>query len=284
MVSLLPPQSDVTLPGPTRLEGEPQGDLMQAPGLPGSPAPQNVSVWYPGPNNGHVPLTPRGPPWVCLMPSINKQVLQDCKIQRGSDINLCSLWVSYQPWGTPGLGAVCPHQPSKDRRCLLHCFGIPQSSATGHFPQHTVVTCQGTQPGPISTQGLSALCLPRSMPVSAVHHSCPKALLRGHPRCLHTAQALRHQVLSKSRVTVQLALARALFSSHPQTSILASALRRVQQAAPGASSRATTCLSTRTSGISTKTSSQRRRPPWSLMDTLLRPQGPWRPLRRSLWT
>ncbi|XP_040311260.1 forkhead box protein N1 isoform X2 [Herpailurus yagouaroundi] len=41
MVSLLPPQSDATLPGPARLEGEPQGDLMQAPGLPGSPAPQN---------------------------------------------------------------------------------------------------------------------------------------------------------------------------------------------------------------------------------------------------
>ncbi|XP_060059991.1 forkhead box protein N1 isoform X2 [Erinaceus europaeus] len=41
MVSLLPPQSDVTLPGPTRLESEPPGDLMQAPGLPGSPAPQS---------------------------------------------------------------------------------------------------------------------------------------------------------------------------------------------------------------------------------------------------
>uniref|UniRef100_A0A452R8V3 Forkhead box N1 n=1 Tax=Ursus americanus TaxID=9643 RepID=A0A452R8V3_URSAM len=41
MVSLLPPQSDATLPGPARLEGEPQGDLMQAPGLPGSPVPQN---------------------------------------------------------------------------------------------------------------------------------------------------------------------------------------------------------------------------------------------------
>lgn len=49
MVSLLPPQSDVTLPGPARLEGEPQGDFMQAPGLPGSPAPQNVSTWpWPG--------------------------------------------------------------------------------------------------------------------------------------------------------------------------------------------------------------------------------------------
>ena len=46
MVSLLPPQSDATLPGPARLEGEPQGDLMQAPGLPGSPAPQNVSIWH----------------------------------------------------------------------------------------------------------------------------------------------------------------------------------------------------------------------------------------------
>ncbi|XP_054314647.2 forkhead box protein N1 isoform X1 [Pongo pygmaeus] len=41
MVSLPPPQSDVTLPGPTRLEGKRQGDLMQAPGLPGSPAPQS---------------------------------------------------------------------------------------------------------------------------------------------------------------------------------------------------------------------------------------------------
>lgn len=48
MVSLLPPQSDVTLPGSTRLEGEPQGDLMQAPGLPGSPAPQSVSTCHLG--------------------------------------------------------------------------------------------------------------------------------------------------------------------------------------------------------------------------------------------
>lgn len=48
MVSLLPPQSDVTLPGPSRLEGEPQGDFMQAPGPPGSPAPQNVSTWHLG--------------------------------------------------------------------------------------------------------------------------------------------------------------------------------------------------------------------------------------------
>ncbi|XP_023615285.1 forkhead box protein N1 isoform X3 [Myotis lucifugus] len=46
MVSLLPPQSDVTLPGPTRLEGEPQGDLMQAPGLPGSPAPQSKHAGF----------------------------------------------------------------------------------------------------------------------------------------------------------------------------------------------------------------------------------------------
>ncbi|XP_073902551.1 forkhead box protein N1 isoform X6 [Castor canadensis] len=46
MVSLLPPQSDVTLPGHTRLEGEPQGDLMQAPGLPGSPAPQSKHAGF----------------------------------------------------------------------------------------------------------------------------------------------------------------------------------------------------------------------------------------------
>ncbi|XP_060059999.1 forkhead box protein N1 isoform X4 [Erinaceus europaeus] len=46
MVSLLPPQSDVTLPGPTRLESEPPGDLMQAPGLPGSPAPQSKHAGF----------------------------------------------------------------------------------------------------------------------------------------------------------------------------------------------------------------------------------------------
>lgn len=43
MVSLLPSQSDVSLPGPT---SEPQGDLMQTPGLPGSPAPQSVSTQH----------------------------------------------------------------------------------------------------------------------------------------------------------------------------------------------------------------------------------------------
>ncbi|XP_054314652.2 forkhead box protein N1 isoform X4 [Pongo pygmaeus] len=46
MVSLPPPQSDVTLPGPTRLEGKRQGDLMQAPGLPGSPAPQSKHAGF----------------------------------------------------------------------------------------------------------------------------------------------------------------------------------------------------------------------------------------------
>nr|XP_036264465.1 forkhead box protein N1 isoform X3 [Pipistrellus kuhlii] len=46
MVSLLPPQSDVTLQGSTRLEGEPPGDLMQAPGLPGSPAPQSKHAGF----------------------------------------------------------------------------------------------------------------------------------------------------------------------------------------------------------------------------------------------
>uniref|UniRef100_A0A8C9PNG5 Forkhead box N1 n=1 Tax=Spermophilus dauricus TaxID=99837 RepID=A0A8C9PNG5_SPEDA len=68
MVSLLPPQSDVTLPGPTRLEGEPQGDLMQAPGLPGSPAPQskhagfNCSSFVPdGPPERAPSLPPHSP-------------------------------------------------------------------------------------------------------------------------------------------------------------------------------------------------------------------------------
>ncbi|XP_027281935.1 forkhead box protein N1 isoform X4 [Cricetulus griseus] len=57
MVSILPPKSDVTLPGATRLEGEPQGDLMQAPGLPGSPAPQSKHV-----NFSCSSFVPDGPP------------------------------------------------------------------------------------------------------------------------------------------------------------------------------------------------------------------------------
>ncbi|KAM9597963.1 forkhead box protein N1 isoform 1-T1 [Trichechus inunguis] len=58
MVSLLPSQSDVTLPGPTRLEGEPQGDLMQAPGLPGSPAPQSKHAGFSCSSS----FVPDGPP------------------------------------------------------------------------------------------------------------------------------------------------------------------------------------------------------------------------------
>ncbi|KAM9208888.1 forkhead box protein N1-like [Dugong dugon] len=58
MVSLLPPQPDVTLPGPTRLEGEPQGDLMQAPGLPGSPAPQSKHAGFSCSSS----FVPDGPP------------------------------------------------------------------------------------------------------------------------------------------------------------------------------------------------------------------------------
>ncbi|KAL4664008.1 hypothetical protein H8959_000038 [Pygathrix nigripes] len=57
MVSLPPPQSDVTLPGPTRLEGERQGDLMQAPGLPGSPAPQSKHAGF-----SCSSFVPNGPP------------------------------------------------------------------------------------------------------------------------------------------------------------------------------------------------------------------------------
>ncbi|XP_005402808.1 PREDICTED: forkhead box protein N1 isoform X5 [Chinchilla lanigera] len=57
MVSLLPPQSDVTLPDPTRLEGEPQGDLMQAPGLPGSPASHSKHAGF-----SCSSFVPEGPP------------------------------------------------------------------------------------------------------------------------------------------------------------------------------------------------------------------------------
>lgn len=90
MVSLLPPQSDATLPGPARLEGEPQGDLMQAPGLPGSPAPQNVSTWCLAAGGPVTPTpSPRAPPGICLVSSSSEQVPSDSKIQKCSDAGLC---------------------------------------------------------------------------------------------------------------------------------------------------------------------------------------------------
>lgn len=119
MVSLLPPQSDVTLPGPTILEGEPQGDLMQAPGLPGSPAPQSVSTWYLGLGWWTSNPYPPGTLWVCLVPSTSKQVPSGSKIQKYSDMAFAyplSLGLSQgrnvHPFtgGTPGLRAVCPPQ------------------------------------------------------------------------------------------------------------------------------------------------------------------------------
>lgn len=118
------------------------------------------------------------------------------------------------------------------------------------------------------------------MSASAAHHLHPMALQKGHPHCPRTAPVSHHQAPSKS--TVQLALAQAPSGFHPQTSTQASALRRAQQAALGASSRAATCLSTHTSGISRRTSSLRPRLLWPLMDTLLRPQRHWRPSTRSL--
>lgn len=120
----------------------------------------------------------------------------------------------------------------------------------------------------------------RSTPASAARRLCPMTLQRGHPHCPHTAPASRHQVPSKS--TALPALARAPSSSHPWTSTPASALKRAQQAALGASSRAATCLSTHISGISRRMSSRRPRPPWPSMDTPLRPQGRWKLSRRSL--
>lgn len=87
MVSLLPPQSDSTLPGPARLEGEPQGDLMQAPGLPGSPASQNVSTQRLGPNTAQQQLD-QSPPTpgdllgsALSLPAVSK-LPSDSKIQR----------------------------------------------------------------------------------------------------------------------------------------------------------------------------------------------------------
>ena len=128
---------------------------------------------------------------------------------------------------------------------------------------------------------VSTLCPPQSTPASAARHLCPTALQRGHPRCPPTVPASHHQALSKS--SAQLVQAWALSGSPPQTSTPASALKRVQQAALGASSRAATCLSTHTSGISRTTSSLRPRLPWPSMDTPSRPRGCWRPTKRSPW-
>lgn len=121
------------------------------------------------------------------------------------------------------------------------------------------------------------------MPASAAHHLYLMALQRGPLHCPHTARALHRQALSKSKATAQLDPAQAPSGSHPQTSILVLALKRAQQAALGASSKATTCLSTHTSGIFTRTSSLMPRQPSPLKDTPLRPRGHRRPSRRSLW-
>lgn len=164
---------------------------------------------------------------------------------------------------------------SKGRLGLFHHLSIPQNSVPDPVTQDRVGSWSSLH------SKTSTLCPPRSMPALAARHLCLMALQRGHLHCPHTAPASRHQDLSKS--TAQLALARAPSGSHRQTSTQALALKRAQQAAPGASSRAAMCLSTHTSGISRRTSSLRPRPPWPSMDTLLRPQRHWRPSRRSLW-
>lgn len=291
MVSLLPPQSDATLPGPARLEGEPQGDLMQAPGLPGSPVPQNVSTWHLGSRSCTEQWTrhplPWGPPGICLVPSSSEQVPSDSKIQRvwrqasaypfslglsqGRAVHLSELGHLTSRSSVPSLD-----EGFQEQSMLLNYLGAPRSSAADPvtLAQSRVLV------QPLLTGSLPFV-RPRSLPASAARHLCPTAPQRGHPRCPHRAPASHHQALSKS--TAQPARARAPSGSRPQTSTPASALTRAQQAAPGASSRAAMGLSTHTSGISMRTSSPRPRPPWPSMDTPLRPRGRWRPSRRSPW-
>lgn len=160
----------------------------------------------------------------------------------------------------------------------LPSFRAPPHPELSHSPftlAHSRVLVQ-----PLLTGSLPSVH-PRSMPASAAHHLCLTDPQKGLPHCPHKVPASHHQVPSKS--TAQPAQVRAPSGSHPQTSTPASALRRAQQAALGASSRAAMCLSTHTSGISMRTSFLRLRLPWPSMDTPLRPQGCWRPSRRSPW-
>lgn len=131
MVSLLPPQSDATLPGPARLEGEPQGDLMQAPGLPGSPVPQNVSTWYltRGAAPSSRPVTPS--PGDLLgsalsLPAVSKYpVTPRSRGFGGRPLLIPSVWGSPRAglctrlsWGTSHLGVVCPHRMRASKSSL----------------------------------------------------------------------------------------------------------------------------------------------------------------------
>lgn len=189
----------------------------------------------------------------------------------------------HQPWaGGASLEEVCLYQIEVPRAaCLSHQFGIPVSLAILYYL--STVEGPGRSPGPTSIYRFSLFCLPRSMPTSAARRLCLTVLQRGPPHCPPTAQASHLQAQSRSKATAPPDLAQAPSAFLPQTSIPALALRRAQQAAQGASSKATTCLSTPTRGTSKRTSSLRPRRPWRLMDTPLRLRGHWKPLRRSLW-
>lgn len=161
MVSLLPPQSDATLPGPARLEGEPQGDLMQAPGLPGSPAPQNVSTWHLGP-------APRDTLGSALsLPPANKYPAAP-RVQKCSDRGLRlplrpglaqGKAVFPSGSGTSGLGAVNPHRPGLPKAGYISSiiWGPPGLSHRPLYPSTE------PRPGPASTHRLSTLYPPQKL-------------------------------------------------------------------------------------------------------------------------
>lgn len=145
MVSLLRPQSDVTLPGPCQAEGEPQGDFMQAPGLPGS-RPSECKylalAWAEaktrGPHDSRWAITPNplGPPCFRLMLSpqqTSTQGLPDPEVLRPGPLLVPLVWDFLRAGCASVLlevQSVHPYQieASKGRLGLLLHRGSPELS------------------------------------------------------------------------------------------------------------------------------------------------------------
>ncbi|XP_026635879.1 forkhead box protein N1 isoform X1 [Microtus ochrogaster] len=151
MVSLLPPQSDVTLPGSTRLEGEPQGDLMQAPGLPGSPAPQSqhanfsCSSFVPdGPSERAPSLPPHSPSIASPGP---EQIPGHCTAGPGPGSFCPSPSDKYPgfgfeegPAGSPGHFLKSNHMPFHPYKRYFHEDIFPEAQTTMALDGHSFKT------------------------------------------------------------------------------------------------------------------------------------------------
>ncbi|XP_030779511.1 forkhead box protein N1 isoform X3 [Rhinopithecus roxellana] len=155
MVSLPPPQSDVTLPGPTRLEGERQGDLMQAPGLPGSPAPQSKHAGFSCSSfvpNGPPERTPSLPPHSPRIASPGpEQVQGHCPAGRGPGPFRLSPSDKYPGFGfeeapasSPGRFLKGSHVPFHPYKRPFHEDVFPEAETTLALNGHSFKT-----PGPL---------------------------------------------------------------------------------------------------------------------------------------